>query len=154
MDTGKNKIQIRQATLAEVPQLCDLLSLLFAQETDFTPNAGHQTRGLQLIIERPEVGRIFCATEQGAVVGMVSILFTVSTAEGGLAAWMEDMVVHPAWRGRRIGEQLLRAAMEKAREDGCSRITLLTGADNDGAIRFYRRAGFKRSSMIPLRLKL
>jgi ribosomal protein S18 acetylase RimI-like enzyme len=67
---------------------------------------------------------------------------------------MEDMVVHPDWRGHRIGEQLLQSAVEKAREAGCNRITLLTDADNGAAIRFYSRAGFTRSSMIPLRLKL
>ena len=146
--------KIRQATLADVPQLCGLLTLLFAQEADFTPNVDRQTRGLHMIIEQPEIGRIYCAAQEALIVGMVSILYTVSTAEGGRAAWMEDMVVHPDWRGHRIGEQLLQSAVEKAREAGCTRITLLTDADNGPAIRFYSRAGFTRSSMIPLRLKL
>jgi ribosomal protein S18 acetylase RimI-like enzyme len=146
--------KIRLATLADVPQLCRLLTLLFAQEADFTPNVDRQTRGLHMIIEKPEIGRIYCAAREALIVGMVSILYTVSTAEGGRAAWMEDMVVHPDWRGHRIGEQLLQLAVEKAREAGCTRITLLTDADNGAAIRFYSRAGFTRSSMIPLRLKL
>jgi GNAT superfamily N-acetyltransferase len=153
-DKHKIKVEIRHATLPDVPQLCGLLGLLFAQEADFKPDTERQTRGLSMIIENPEIGRIYCAKQEASILGMVSLLYTVSTAEGGRAAWMEDMVVHPDWRGHRIGEQLLQWAVGKAREAGCHRITLLTDADNVAAIRFYSRAGFTRSSMVPLRLKL
>ena len=149
------QIQIREATLADVPQLSDLLTLLFGQEADFTPDAGRQIIGLRMILGQPEVGRIYCAaTKTGKIVGMVGILYTVSTAEGGQAAWLEDMVVHPDLRGRGVGEQLLQTAVEQARAAGYKRITLLTDAVNERAIRFYGRAGFKASAMIPLRLKL
>jgi GNAT superfamily N-acetyltransferase len=155
MQHSTGKITVRQATPGDVPQLCGLLALLFAQEADFTPDTRRQTRGLRLILEQPEVGRIYCATNgNNHIKGMVSILFTVSTAEGGRAAWLEDMIVHPAWRGQRIGEHLLQKAVTEARAAGCSRITLLTGATNRRAMRFYGRAGFVRSQMIPLRLSL
>lgn len=148
------KVRIRQAAIADVPQLCELLLLLFAQEADFKPDAGRQSRGIQLILERPEVGRIYCATGGKSIIGMVNTLFTVSTAEGGRAAWLEDMVVHPDWRGKGIGEQLLQAAIGQAREAGCTRITLLTDSTNSPAIRFYGKAGFISSRMIPMRLHL
>lgn len=150
----QNQIEIREATPTDVRQLSDLLTLLFSQEADFTPDAERQTSGLNLILRQPEVGRIYCATAAGKVVGMVSLLYTVSTAEGGRAAWLEDMVVSPDWRGGGIGERLLHTAVEAARAAGYKRITLLTGAENERAIRFYGRAGFKASAMIPLRLKL
>ena len=140
--------------MTDVPQLCELLALLFAQEADFTPNLQHQSRALEMIIGQPEVGRIFCAVASGSVIGMVSILFTVSKAEGGRAAWLEDMIVHPIWRGKGIGGQLLQTAVREARAAGCRRITLLTDATNDSAARFYQRSGFVRSQMIPFRLKL
>jgi ribosomal protein S18 acetylase RimI-like enzyme len=145
---------VRQATAADVKPLSDLLALLFTDEVDFTPDAERQERALRLIVEQPDVGRIYCATDGDTIVGMVSILFTVSTAEGGRAAWLEDMVVHPASRGQGFGEQLLREAIKEARAAGCSRLTLLTDASNKAAMRFYRRAGFVRSQMVPLRLSL
>ena len=155
MQNSPGRIQIRQAVIADIPQLCDLLSLLFTQEADFTPDAGRQARGLRLILEQPQVGRIYCATDNDSVVvGMVSLLFTVSTAEGGVAAWLEDMVVHPHRRGHGIGEQLLQEAINQARAAGCSRITLLTDAGNEPAMRFYSKAGFARSQMVPFRLAL
>jgi len=85
---------------------------------------------------------------------MVSILFTVSTAEGGRAAWLEDMIVHPGRRGQGIGERLLDEAKSGARAAGCSRITLLTDASNNAAMRFYGRAGFVCSEMVPMRMSL
>jgi ribosomal protein S18 acetylase RimI-like enzyme len=64
------------------------------------------------------------------------------------------MIVHPDMRGRGIGERLLREAARGARDAGCTRITLLTDATNAASQRFYARAGFVGSGMIPLRLKL
>ena len=154
MSLPHQSIDYRPAAMADVPQLGELLSLLFAQEADFAPDIQRQTRALKMIVSQPEAGRIFCAADGGEVIGMVSILFTISTAEGGRAAWLEDMVVHPARRGEGIGERLLQTAMAGAKSAGCTRITLLTDDTNVNAQRFYSRAGFARSPMIPLRLKL
>ncbi len=123
------RLQIREATVADIPQLCDLLTLLFTQEADFQPNRESQIAGLSLILEQPNVGRIYCASRDGLVLGMVSLLYTVSTAEGGRAAWLEDMVVHPAWRDRQVGARLLEFAIEEAREAAAlPQITLLDGS--------------------------
>jgi GNAT superfamily N-acetyltransferase len=148
------KIEIRQALFDDIPGLCALLDGLFAQEADFTPDAERQARGLRLILDNPAAGRVFCAAQAGAIIGMVTILFTVSTAEGSRAAWLEDIVVHPDWRERKIGSLLLERAVAEARTAGCTRLTLLTDDANHQAMRFYSRAGFVRSAMAPFRLSL
>ena len=153
MPHPSNQVKLRRASATDVPQLCGLLALLFAQEADFTPDAGRQGRGLRLILENQETGVIFCAVEGETIIGMVSILVTVSTAEGGRVAWLEDMIVHPDMRGHGIGGRLLHEAIRGAREAGCLRITLLTDDTNSAAMRFYARAGFGRSRMVPFRLK-
>lgn len=146
--------QIASATAADIPQLCDLLAILFTQEEDFEPDANKQSAGLRRIIEQPEAGCILVLREGNEVIGMVNLLFTVSTACGGKAALLEDMVIHPARRGDGLGGKLLNAAIELARQEGCLRITLLTDRANYDAIRFYRRHGFGMSAMEPLRLAL
>jgi GNAT superfamily N-acetyltransferase len=148
---SSDQIGVRPATLADVPQLCELLLFLFAREADFKPDAECQTRGLRLILEQPDVGCIYCAIAGESIIGMVSLLFTISTAEGGLAAWLEDMVVHPDWQKKGIGQLLLEEAINQARARGCCRLTLLTDSTNAPAIHFYERAGFLRSRMIPMR---
>jgi GNAT superfamily N-acetyltransferase len=145
---------IELADLSDIPQLVDLLNLLFTQEADFRPDREKQARGLRLIIESAHVGCIFVAHEGNDVVGMVSLLFTISTAEGGPVCWLEDMVVRPDRRGNGLGSRLLRHAVDYARAGGFSRITLLTDRINSRAIRFYAWHDFVESDMTALRLSL
>ncbi len=134
--------------------MVELLGYLFKQESDFAPAPAKQRRGLSLLLAQPSAGRLFVLTLDGKVLGMVSLLFTVSTAEGGKAAWLEDLVVAPDQRGRGYGTRLLRAAVDWARREGIARITLLTDSDNAGARGLYLRHGFAASAMQPLRLRL
>ena len=143
---------ITPANLTDVPQLADLLNLLFTQEADFTPDREKQERGLRLIIESAHVGVILAARDGDQVVGMVSLLFTISTAEGGRVCWLEDMVVRPDRRGGGLGSRLLQSAIAYARSHSFSRITLLTDKLNAGAIRLYGRHGFIVSEMTAFRL--
>lgn len=145
---------ISKATLDDIPQLCELLTLLFSQEADFQPDVEKQSAGLRQIIEHPEVGCILVLRDGPNVVGMVNILYTISTACGGRVAIVEDMVVRLELRSGGAGSLLLRGAIERAQAEGCSRITLLTDRTNASAIRFYQRHGFVLSEMVPLRLAL
>lgn len=145
---------VRPACMDDLEPMVSLLLVLFTQEADFVPNPERQRRALAAILGAPAVGRLLVATEDDRCVGMVSLLFTVSTAEGGEAAWLEDLVVLPEQRTRGIGAQLMEAALELCRERGISRITLLTDENNALAQRFYARFGFARSAMVPLRRAL
>jgi len=138
--------------MEDIPQLCELLGMLFAQEAEFRPDSETQARGLHEILGFPERGRILVLRGEDSLLGMVNLLFTVSTALGGRVALLEDMVVRPAHRGSGAGSLLLRAAVDSARANGCARITLLTDRSNESAQRFYLRHGFILSEMIPLRM--
>lgn len=147
-------VQIMPATATDIPELSQLLTLLFSQEADFTPDQTAQNRGLAQIIGDPATGLILVARQSGQIVGMVNLLYTVSTALGGRVALLEDMVVTPSARGFGVGSQLLDYAIKSARQHGCKRITLLTDRLNGPAQRFYQKHGFGRSAMVPLRLAL
>jgi ribosomal protein S18 acetylase RimI-like enzyme len=138
----------------DLPQLVELLGVLFAQEHELEPDAVKQRRGLQMIVGNPAIGSIYVARDAGRVLGSVSILRTVSTAEGGPAGVLEDFVVRPECRGRGVGGRLLAYAIGCAKADGLLRLILLTDGDNFNAQHLYERAGFKRSGMLPMRLKL
>jgi GNAT superfamily N-acetyltransferase len=99
-------------------------------------------------------GTVFVARDGRQVVAMASLLYTVSTAEGGKAALFEDLVVAPEHRKRGIGQALLKHVVAEARKEGVLRITLLTDMQNERAQAMYRRAGFVGSPMKPMRLKL
>lgn len=142
------------ATVHDIPMLSNLLAALFAQEAEFTPNPEANQRGLARIINNPGIGAILVARKDHQIIGMVNLLFTISTALGEPVALLEDMVVFPEARGQGIGSQLLAAAIAYARQQGCQRITLLTDHDNLAAQTFYAKEGFALSSMVPMRLSL
>ncbi len=144
-------MNVSPASEDDLPALCELLGILFAQEAEFRPDPERQSAGLRSMLGRPEVGQVLVLRDGPTVVGMVAVLFLPSTALGGRVAILEDMVVRPSARGRGVGSRLLHAAVEFARSAGCRRVTLLTDSDNAAAQRFYGRHGFGPSCMIPMR---
>ena len=147
-------MEINQADLTDIPQLCILLDVLFSQEAEFKPNHELQARGLSKILNNEEIGVILVARDSDKVIGMVSILYTVSTALGERVGILEDFVVLPECRGKGVGSELISFALNFSKKKGCKRITLLTDDDNEDTHRFYLRFGFSRSPMVPFRLSL
>ncbi len=145
---------IELATTSDIPRLCELLAILFTQESEFSPNPALQAEALEAILRSPEIGELLVLRKAGVIVGMVSLLYTVSTFLGGRVAILEDMVVEPAQRGKGLGGEIVQGAIEHARKAGCRRITLLTDGHNVAARKFYEAVGFRASSMQPYRLQL
>ena len=142
------------ATRDDLPQLVALLGMLFSQEAEFVPDDAKQTRALEKILSDESVGRIHVARDGDKVVGMASLLYSISTAEGGLAASFEDLVVLPGYRGKGVGKALLGYVVAEARKQGVLRLTLLTDKQNKRAQALYRTLGFTESTMKAMRLKL
>jgi GNAT superfamily N-acetyltransferase len=147
-------MRVTLATTEDIPELCELLAILFSQEAEFTSDPIKQAKGLETILADNSIGLILVLKEEGKVIGMVNLLFTVSTFLGAKVALLEDMVIRPAHRGKGGGTLLLRAAMQNASERGCRRITLLTDGSNTPAREFYAKMGFVESAMVPYRLIL
>jgi GNAT superfamily N-acetyltransferase len=147
-------VKFEPAVNKDLPQLVALLGQLFEQEAEFTADAAKQEAALKLIFADPSLGRLYVARDGSRVVAMASLLFTVSTAEGGKAALFEDLVVRPDYRKQGIGARLLEYVIAQARAEGVLRMTLLTDMQNEQAQVLYRRLGFVGSPMKPMRLKI
>jgi GNAT superfamily N-acetyltransferase len=142
---------IEPATIDDLPQLADLLFDLFSHEADFIPNRDKQIRGLRLILEQPSRGRIFVLRSGAKIIGMINLLITISTAEGGFVLILEDLIVHKDHRGQGYGSRLLEHALGYARAKDFLRITLLTDKLENSARDFYEQHGFQQSGMVPMR---
>ena len=146
-----DNLLIEPATIDDLPQLADLLYDLFSHEADFVPNEENQLRGLRLILEQPNRGRIFVLRNGTRMIGMINLLITISTAEGGFVLLLEDLVIHSDHRGQGYGSRLLEHALDYARSKNFLRITLLTDRMENRARGFYERHGFRQSGMVPMR---
>ncbi len=143
-------LRIEPATLDDLPELTELLRDLFQQEADFQPDRDKQMRGLRLILEQPARGRIFVLRNERMIIGMINLLITISTAEGGFVLVLEDLVVHRDHRGSGYGSRLLQHAIGFAREKKFLRIALLTD-NTEETPRFYLKHGFVESEMKTMR---
>lgn len=147
-------LRIEPATLDDLPALAELLYDLFSQEEDFVPDRDKQLRGLKLILEQPNRGRIFVLRNSTKIIGMINLLITISTAEGGFVLLLEDLIVHNEHRGQGYGTRLLEYAVDFARKKQFLRITLLTDKPNTPQKNFYLKNGFVESGMVPMRMYL
>src|SRR6202162_5059215 len=147
-----DNVVIEPATEADLDELSDLLGELFSEESDFRPNKEKQLRGLPLFFEQPNRVRVFVLRRDNAIVGMINLLFTISTAEGGFVVLLEDLVVHREFRGHGYGSKLLQYAIDFTKQKNFLRLTLLTDRPEIRSQNFFRRHGFYESAMMPMRL--
>ena len=149
-----SEVVIEPAISEDLDELSNLLGELFTEESDFRPDKQKQLHGLRLIFEQPSRGRVFVLRRDRSIVGMINLLFTISTAEGGFVILLEDLVIHKNYQDQGYGSQLLEYAINFAREKNFLRITLLTDRPEIRSQNFFRRHGFHDSAMVPMRLLL
>ncbi|MEM8956130.1 MAG: GNAT family N-acetyltransferase [Verrucomicrobiota bacterium] len=152
--TTPDEPRVQAATIEDLPQLVELLMELFSEEEDFDPDYAKQERGLRLILEQPNRGRIFVVRTDHQIIGMVNLLFTISTASGGFVGLMEDVVIRQEHRGQGYGSRLINYVISFANKKDFLRITLLTDKISAESQRFFQKLGFNFSHMIPMRMSL
>jgi len=87
---------------------------------------------------------IMVADLDGQIVGSITLLIEPKFIhQGGLVGHIEDVVVRSELQSKGIGEQLVNAALEYAKNHGCYK-TILDCDDNVKP--FYEKIGFKRNS--------
>lgn len=147
-------IEIDIASENDVIELVELLKILFREEKEFAPNSKLHQKGLKMILKNPDIGVIFVAKHKNKIIGMLNLLYSVSTALGQKVGIFEDMIIHPDYQNRGHGNKLLQFAIQYAEKKDLKRLTLLTDRDNHVAIKFYQKNGFYQSPMIPFRFML
>jgi len=147
-------MMIRRATQSDQEVLTQLLADLFTIETDYVIDHAKQKSGLMLLLADTGKNIIFVADCGQDIQGMVTAQLVVSTAAGGYAVLLEDMIVRENYRGHDIGSALFAAVKNWADEKGAKRIQLLTDQRNQPALIFYEKLGFSESSMCGLYLQL
>jgi len=141
---------LRKARQQDLEPLTALLELLFTIEADFGFDAARQRRGLSLMLDNNQ-GCILVAEEAGQVIGMCTGQVVISTAEGGPAVLVEDVVVDPGHRGCGVGRELMAAMAGWGLEQGAVRLQLLADKNNFSALSFYERIGWRMTALICLR---
>lgn len=79
-------------------------------------------------------------TTEGIIGSLTLAFYRIPT---GLKAWIEDVVVDEAARGRGVGAALTNAALAEARTRGSKDVSLTSRPAKEAANRLYQRIGFE-----------
>jgi GNAT superfamily N-acetyltransferase len=135
-------MQIETASVDTLVSAVDLLGLQFEEHRIALPREELTTAVKGLISDRTR-GAIFLARESDFI-GLAVLAYTWTLEHGGLVAWLDELFVVSAHRGRGVGCALLHHAVDVAREDGCLAVELEVDAKHARAEHLYRREGFAR----------
>jgi GNAT superfamily N-acetyltransferase len=137
---------IRPATESDIPRLIEMyqqLSLDDPREGLGPPLPSVYAETFRTIDADPKQ-HLLVAEVDGRVVGSLVLIVVPNLSHQGTPwAEIENMVVHEAMRGHRIGEALVQHAIDVARDVGCYKLTLTSNMRRTDAHRFYERMGFK-----------
>lgn len=131
-------VVVREVTdRSKVPALVEAFRDLLPQLSRSAPPINEAA--LDEIVASPAT-HLLVALDGDAVLGSLTLaVFRIPT---GLRAWIEDVVVDEAGRGRGVGEALNRHALDLAAERGCRTVDLTSRPSRDAANRLYQRLGF------------
>jgi ribosomal protein S18 acetylase RimI-like enzyme len=90
---------------------------------------------------RHEANSFFVASDETGIVGVLTlVMFPIPT---GIRAWIEDVIVDDAARGKGVGRLLNEAAIEHAFSQGAVTVDLTSRPSREAANRLYQRIGFE-----------
>jgi ribosomal protein S18 acetylase RimI-like enzyme len=112
-------------------------------ETQFSPDTLDGVWSWLMSDDHPERG--FVAEVAGAVVGFAHLQRQVDTFCAGTGWFLDDLYVHPDFRGQGVAGALIDALTRYAREHGGGDLRWITAADNHTAQKLYDRIATKTS---------
>lgn len=120
-------------------QLVDAFATLIPQLSRSSPPPTREVLGE--IIDSDATFLLVARDDDGTILGSLTlVLFRIPT---GLRAWIEDVVVDDAARGKGVGEALNRYAIDVAAERGARSVDLTSRPSREAANRLYQRLGFE-----------
>ena len=133
-------IVIRDAVRGDVPAMFELIKelALYEKAPEQVTNTVEQMY-IDGFGENPIFGTIVSEVDD-EIVGMALYYHRYSTWKGK-RLYLEDLIVSETMRGRGLGEKLLNAIIEKARQTACTGLMWQVLDWNEPAINFYKKFG-------------
>lgn len=129
---------------AETRHLETLLGFMrdFYFHESLTLNAEAARRALQQLITDESKGRVWLIEADGETVGYTVLTFGFSLEFHGRDAFVDELFIVAAWRGRGIGRQTLEFLSAACRTLGIAALHLEVERANTIAQELYRNTGF------------
>jgi len=132
----KMTVEIAESTSFD-PEVLEPVNRLLAQLTDRRPLAAEE---LRRIIE-DDTTHLFLLRAEGQIAGMTTL--AIYRTPSGAKAWIEDVVIDGAMRGKSLGRMLIDHVTDYARRMSPVTLMLTSRPSRVAANALYRAAGFE-----------
>ena len=137
---------IRRANQKDVPAIVELIAndeLGRLRENFKTPLPQQYLNAFDNINSDQNQELIVMLNDSGTVIGTLQLSFIqYLTYQGGIRAQIEAVRVHENYRNKGIGQELIKWAIDRAKEKGAHVVQLTTDKKRDAAVKFYEKLGF------------
>lgn len=139
--------EVRAATADDAPAVAKAVEELLIELGGERPSATALEEAVRKLADDPEAGALLVAENDGRVVGVLAASWQYAIHIPGRYGTIQDLWVHPEWRSRSLGRELILALVREASEAGVPRLEVGLPQEsfaNLGATeRFYRENDFK-----------
>lgn len=139
--------RVREATEEDVPAVAVGVAELLVELSGGGPSAAELEEAAKKLVGEREEGTLLVAEAGGEIVGILAASWQHAIHVPGRYGTIQDLWVHPQWRSRAIGRDLVDAYCETARREGAKRLEVglpLESFERIAATEaFYRANGFE-----------
>jgi len=135
-------VGFRPAAEADVPAILGLMAGLYREDGEVRLDPEAAERALRQLLALPDAGAVWLAEVGGEAVGYLALTWGFSLEYHGRDAFIDELYVAPAHRGRGIGREAIEVADAACRSRGIRALHLELERANVRAEALYRRAGF------------
>jgi GNAT superfamily N-acetyltransferase len=151
MSASATSTHVRAATREDLPAIVAAVGELLSELGSKPPSTSEMLQTAQALLEDPRLGALLVAETGGEngvpVIGVLSASYQLALHVPGRYALIQDLWVHPSWRGRSVGRELLAGLFELARGQGMARAEVGLPRESFAGIRateaFYVDNGFE-----------
>jgi len=147
--SAEPKCQVRKATQADVPAVAVAIGRLLVELSGGGPATSELEVAATELVRDRGMGALLVADGGGedGIVGVLAASWQHAIHVPGRYGTIQDLWVHPGWRSRAIGQELIEAFCALARREGAKRVEVgLPRGDFErieATTAFYRANGFE-----------
>jgi GNAT superfamily N-acetyltransferase len=132
----------RPAEPADVNAIVAMMRGYYAQD-GYTFIESEARAAALMLINDPQLGRLWVVEDEKAVVGYVAVALGFSFEYRGREAFVDELQIAESHRGRGLGREALEVAEAWCREAGVNALHLEVERHREAALELYRGRGFQ-----------
>jgi GNAT superfamily N-acetyltransferase len=139
-------MSVRAATVDDAPAVANAVDALLIELGGERPSTAALEEGVRTPVADEGAGALLVAEHEGTIVGILAASWQYAIHVPGRYGTIQDLWVHPNWRSRALGRELIGALVRRAADAGVPRLEVGLPQESFAGLgateRFYRENDF------------